>query len=63
MNSNYRFKSDSEPTDNELNLLMKDVLKDVKARAKIADLKFKKLQKLQIEIAIQRKNQQLNGKS
>lgn len=34
MNSNYRFKSDSEPTDNELNLLMKDVLKDVKARAK-----------------------------
>ena len=63
MNSNYRFKSDSEHTDNELNLLMKDVLKDVKARAKIADLKFKKLQKLQIEIAIQRKNQQLNGKS
>lgn len=62
MNSNYRFKSDSEPTDNELNLLMKDVLKDVKSRAKTADLKFKKLQKLQIEIAIQRKNQQLNGK-
>ena len=41
---------------------MKDVLKDVKSRAKTADLKFKKLQKLQIEIAIQRKNQQLNGK-
>ncbi|WP_396165545.1 hypothetical protein [Flavobacterium sp.] len=61
MNSNYRFKFDTEPTDNELNLLMKDVLKDVKSRAKTAEIKFKKLQKLQIEKAIQRQNQQING--
>lgn len=61
MNYTYRFKFDLEPTDNELNLLMKAVLKEVKARAKIADIKFKELQKLQIKNAILRQKQLHNG--
>lgn len=62
MNTSYRFTSNVEPTENELELLMKDVLMDVKERAKKADLKFKKLQKLQINQAIERQMQNKNGR-
>ncbi|WP_395052252.1 hypothetical protein [Flavobacterium sp.] len=62
MNTSYRFISDVEPTENELELLMKDVIIDVKERAKKANLKFKKLQKLQINQAIERQIQIKNGR-
>jgi|JI9StandDraft_2_1071091.scaffolds.fasta_scaffold572602_2 thiosulfate reductase cytochrome b subunit len=61
MSSTYRFKFDTEPTDNDLNSLMKDVLIEVKSRAKSAEQKFKKLQKLQIEAAIKRQKKLLYG--
>jgi hypothetical protein len=54
MSTTYRFKFDTEPTENDLLMLMKDVLIDVKSRAKSAELKFKKLQKRQIQDAIKR---------
>jgi hypothetical protein len=43
-----------EPTDKELVYLMKDVLVDVKERARIASVNFKKLQKNEIEAAKKR---------
>lgn len=61
MNTSYRFISDLEPTDKELELLMKEVINDVKMRAKKADLKFKELQKVQINSALQRQKLLKNG--
>jgi hypothetical protein len=62
MNTSYRFTSDVEPTDKELELLMSEMIKDVKARAKIAELKFVALQKLQINQAIIRQKKIRNGR-
>ena len=61
MNTTYRFTSDLEPTEKELELLMNDVINDVIIRAKKADLKFKELQKLQINQALQRQKLHKNG--
>jgi len=36
----YRFTSDEEPTDEQLDLLMKEVAIDVRKRAEIANKKF-----------------------
>jgi hypothetical protein len=49
MDKSYSFLSDAEPTDEQLEGLMQAVLQDVKERAAKADLKFKALQKQQIE--------------
>ena len=43
VNNLYRFTSDVEPTDIELELLMNEVMKDVKSRAKNAELKIKEI--------------------
>ncbi len=61
MNTSYRFTSDLEPTEKELELLMNDVINEVIVRAKKADLKFKELQKLQINQALQRQKLPKNG--
>lgn len=42
-NSNYVLMSGNEPSDEQLSLLMKEVLVDVKNRAALADLKFKQI--------------------
>ena len=49
MDTSYRFTSDLEPTPKQLNVLMTEVIKDVKARAKIAELKVKEIQKKYFE--------------
>lgn len=48
MKTKYNFLSYKEPTDKELNNLMKEVLKDVKLRSEMASKKFKILQQTQI---------------
>ena len=45
MDTSYRFTSDVEPTEKQLEDLMAEVIKDVKQRAITADLKFKEIQK------------------
>ncbi|QBN20001.1 hypothetical protein [Flavobacterium nackdongense] len=45
MDTSYRFTSDFEPTEKQLEDLMTEVIKDVKKRAVKADLKFKEIQK------------------
>ncbi len=45
MDTSYRFTSDAEPTEKQLEDLMAEVIKDVKERAIKADLKFKEIQK------------------
>lgn len=54
MSSNYTFLSDKEPSDEQLNLLMKAVLNDVKIRSTNAQKKFEELQKKQIVEAKER---------
>lgn len=49
MDTQYRFISDREPTAKQLNDLMTEVIKDVKIRAKIAELKVKEIQKNYLE--------------
>ena len=56
MPTKYSFLSELEPTDEQLNDLMKAVIVDVKIRAKLADERFKKLQKTQIQEAKERYN-------
>lgn len=48
MSTKYNFLSDKEPSDEQLTLLMKDVLKDVKTRSAKAQKKFDELQEKQI---------------
>lgn len=55
MDTSYRFTSDVEPTEKQLDNLMKEVLIEVKEKAKIADIKFKEIQKQQILSAIENK--------
>lgn len=45
MDTKYRFTSDVEPTAKQLNDLMTEVIKDVKIRSKMAELKVKEIQK------------------
>jgi hypothetical protein len=45
MDTSYRFTSDFEPTEKQLEDLMTEVIKDVKQRAITADLKVKEIQK------------------
>lgn len=54
MSIKYSFLSDNEPSDKQLNLLMKDVLIDVKNRSAQAQKKFDELQKKQITEAKER---------
>ena len=56
MPNKYSFLSELEPTDEQLNELMKAVLVDVKIRAILADERFKTLQKTQIQEAKVRYN-------
>lgn len=49
MDTSYRFTSDVEPTEKQLNNLMTEVIKDVLIRAKIAELKVKEMQKKYFE--------------
>lgn len=50
----YKFISDSEPTEEQLEMLMQAVLEDVKKRAKDANSKFKALQLQQIKEALEK---------
>ena len=56
MPNKYSFLSELEPTDEQLNELMKAVIVDVKIRAKLADERFKTIQKTQIQEAKERYN-------
>lgn len=47
MDTSYRFTSDVEPTEKQLDNLMKEVLIEVNESKKIAELNLKKLQKIQ----------------
>ncbi len=59
MTTNYNFLSDKEPSDEQLHLLMKAVLDEVKIRSAHAQKKFEELQKKQIIEAKERfKNRQ-----
>jgi hypothetical protein len=44
MDTSYRFTSDVEPTPKQLNDLLTEMIKEVKNRAKIAELKAKEIQ-------------------
>lgn len=60
MSTKYNFLSLKEPSDEQLNLLMKAVLKDVVNRSAQAQKKFEKLQEKQIIEAKERfRNRQL----
>jgi hypothetical protein len=48
--SNYVLMSGNEPSDEQLSLLMKEVLIDVKSRAASADLKFQQILNQQIAL-------------
>ena len=51
MKDKYNFLSDKEPSEKQLNELMKAVLVDVKLRSEIASEKFNLLQQFQIKEA------------
>ena len=52
MDTSYRFTSDVEPTEKQLDNLMKEVLIEVNESKKIAELNLKKLQEIQfLELA------------
>ena len=52
MDTSYRFTSDVEPTEEQLDNLMKEVLIEVNESKKIAELNLKKLQEIQfLELA------------
>ena len=59
---NYKFNSDSEPTDEQLHLLMQEVVIEAKRKARLADLQFWENLKNQVEIAI-KNNAILNSES
>lgn len=44
MDTTYRFTSNVEPSPKQLNDLMTEVIKEVRIRAKIADLRAKEIQ-------------------
>jgi hypothetical protein len=64
MDKTYRFTSDVEPTEEQLNNLMLAVLEDVKERAEKATAQFKQLQTQalqQLQATWQLKQQDNNG--
>lgn len=57
METPYNFMLDTEPSDEQLEMLMQAVLEDVKNRARIADEKFRALQAQQIKDALEKARQ------
>ena len=53
MDKSYNFMSDTEPTIEQLDNLMLEVLKDVKERAAKAEAKFKALQASALQQALE----------
>lgn len=49
--NDYRFLSDDEPTDEQLEMLMKEVGEDVRKRKLVADKKFREHLQLEVELA------------
>lgn len=49
---NYKFNSDSEPTDEQLHLLMQEVAIEAKRKARIADLQFWENLQKHVEITL-----------
>lgn len=60
MESNYNFLSDKEPSDEQLQKLMQDVLVDVKKRSQIAKKKLETIQLQEIKEAKIRFNKRLS---
>lgn len=56
MKKTYNLLSNIEPTDDQLNLLMIDVLKDVNLKSKSSKTKFDLLQKNQINEVFEKYN-------
>lgn len=52
--NDYRFLSDDEPTDEQLEMLMKEVGEDVRKRKLAADKKFREHLQLEVELAHKR---------
>lgn len=52
--NDYRFLSDEEPTDEQLEQLMKEVGEEVRERKEKADKKFKEHLRLQVRLAHER---------
>jgi hypothetical protein len=50
----YRFLSDEDPTDEQLEMLMKEVGEDVRKRKLEADKKFREHLQLEVELAHKR---------
>jgi hypothetical protein len=57
----YSLLSDVEPTDEQLEALMQEVLKDVKQRAALANERFQALQAQQLQEAMQKWKQRLQN--
>lgn len=55
MESDYRFLSDNEPSDDQLQLLMKEVAIDVKLKADESNKKFMELLKQMVKSAMENK--------
>lgn len=53
MDTSYRFTSNTEPSEIQLEELMQAVLQDVKERARQAEEKFKTLHTMQIKKALE----------
>ncbi len=61
MDKSYRFVSDTEPTIEQLDNLMLEVLKDVKERAAKAEAKFKAMQAIALQQALEVWQQKQNN--
>lgn len=55
MQSDYRFLSDKEPSDDQLQFLMKEVAIDVKMKANESNKKFMELLQLMVKFAMENK--------
>lgn len=63
MDTSYRFTSNIEPTDEQLEGLMDCVLQDVKARAALANEKFRIHQEELIKLAIEKRKLRYDSKT
>jgi DNA-binding transcriptional MerR regulator len=57
----YSLLSEDDPTDEQLEALMQEVLKEVKQRAAIANERFQALQAQQIREALQKRKERLQN--
>ncbi len=57
----YSLLSEVEPTDEQLQSLMQEVLKDVKHRAALANERFQALQAQHLQEALQKQKQRLRN--